>query len=277
MATVIRPGGAGWKAHAALRASGGTAHVVAPLADSLYLEAGGEILWLGGRGSLRHPRAVLAAGDLPRGHARLAIDLEGLEPWRPRRVQGADRAVLRAGARDLRERLAGSAHPARPAGLGRLLVAAPADFPLDRAARTVAEVAGACDRDDARGAASAADSLLGLGPGLTPSGDDFVGGVLFARCALGPSAAWARAGSAVVARARARTHPISAALLSDLATGEGPEPLHDLIDALARRATGAAWGAVERLGRHGASSGWDMLAGVLVGLAGTGALPPRRS
>ena len=141
-------------------------------------------------------------------------------------------------------------------------------------------MAEACERDDAPGTATAGEPLLGLGSGLTPSGDDFVGGVLFARHVLAPGdTAWSAAAASLVEGARTLTHPISAALMTDLAHGEGHEPLHDLIDALTvDRAPDRALRAVERLGRLGHSSGWDMLTGVLVGLAGPAALgflPPR--
>ena len=138
-------------------------------------------------------------------------------------------------------------------------------------------MADACERDDAAAAATAGEPLLGLGPGLTPSGDDFVGGVLFARHVLAPGdTAWSAAAASLVERARTRTHPVSAALMTDLAHGEGHEPLHDLIDALADGdAPDRARRAVEQLGRLGHSSGWDMLTGVLVGLAGPAALDRR--
>ena len=273
-ATVIRPAAMGWKAHAALRTSGGVARVMASLTESIYLKACGEIVWLGPPRSPRHPRAVLAAASSGR-HASLSFDLAGLEPWRPTRI-ALDRASLRTGAVDLAARLRRQRDGAPPPGFAGLLVGAPLDFPLHHAAGPVAEMAAACEVDDAGRAASAAGALLGLGPGLTPAGDDFVGGMLFARHALGPDAAWASVGATIVAWARARTHPISAALLEDLAAGESHEPLHGLVPALAQRAGGEAWRAVEQLGRLGSSSGWDMLTGVLVGLAGTSALPPRR-
>src|SRR5262245_26269855 len=61
--TMIRPTVVGWKAHTALRASRGVARVVSPLTASLYLEAGGAIIWLGERGGHCHPRALLGPVD----------------------------------------------------------------------------------------------------------------------------------------------------------------------------------------------------------------------
>ena len=64
------------------------------------------------------------------------------------------------------------------------------------------------------------------------------------------------------ALAAERTHPISAALISDLLAGEGHGPLHDLAVALMGDAPPArALAAARRLTALGHSSGWDMLAG----------------
>src|SRR5262249_31174456 len=45
-------------------------------------------------------------------------------------------------------------------------------------------LASACAADDPVSAAAAANTLVGLGPGLTPAGDDFTGGAFFARAVL---------------------------------------------------------------------------------------------
>jgi hypothetical protein len=166
-----------------------------------------------------------------------------------------------------------------PLGLGALLVGRVPPFPLDHAVAAVADLARACDADDVSVAVAAADRLLGLGPGLTPSGDDLVGGVLFARNRIGgpASAAWREAALTLVERARGRTNLISLALLADLAAGHGHEPLHDLADALGHGTVGGhAIDALHRLGAIGHSSGWDMLAGFLVGMIGPAALGSSR-
>jgi hypothetical protein len=135
-----------------------------------------------------------------------------------------------------------------------------------------AALARACARDQARDALRPGEQLLGLGPGLTPSGDDFVGGVLFARRLVG-GPAWASAAAALIECARARTNEISRALLADLADGHGHEPLHTLAATLGQGTLGdVAVDAVRRLDRLGHCSGWDMLAGFLAGLAGPDAL-----
>jgi hypothetical protein len=183
-----------------------------------------------------------------------------------------------AGARALLTGIRDASIAAPPLGLGQLLTGETPAFPLDRAVPHAIAVATACEADDPAALRLAAEPLLGLGPGLTPSGDDFVGGVLFARRLAGGDTGpgWERAALTLVERARARTHPISVALLADMAEGHGHEPLHDLVAALLSGA--AAPGArepVRRLTRLGHSSGWDMLTGVLAGVLGSAALQPR--
>jgi hypothetical protein len=136
-----------------------------------------------------------------------------------------------------------------------------------RARPSARALADACEADDPAGAVAAAGALLGLGAGLTPSGDDYVGGVLFARRLLGRgSAAWDTAVARIVADAAGLTHPISARLLADLAAGEGWAPLHDLALGLAAGDPDAALRAARALTALGHTSGWDILAGVVGGL-----------
>jgi hypothetical protein len=155
-----------------------------------------------------------------------------------------------------------------------LLAGATPPFPLDGAVPAARALAQACADDDPRAATRAAEALIGLGPGLTPAGDDYVGGAFFARALLGPAATrdasgWAAAAARVRTLAAERTHPISAALLADLLGGEGHAPLHDLGAALAAGAPlPTALAAARRLARLGHSSGWDMLAGFVGALLG---------
>ncbi len=146
----------------------------------------------------------------------------------------------------------------------------PLAFPLDGAGARADTLARACAADDPARSAEAATALLGLGPGLTPAGDDFTGGAFFARALLAragivDAAAWQAGASAVRTAAARLTHPIGAALLGDLLAGEGWAPLHDLAAALARDDEPAALDAAGRLTRLGHSSGWDLLAGFVAG------------
>jgi hypothetical protein len=123
------------------------------------------------------------------------------------------------------------------------------------------------------GVLDAASRLIGLGPGLTPAGDDFVGGLLFAVEQVGrafPSRVprdHARR-RAFLERVRTATNQISYAILCDLAHGHGPEPMHTLVSALVHGEEPAeAVAAAKAITRIGHTSGWDMLAGMMSGLA----------
>jgi len=113
----------------------------------------------------------------------------------------------------------------------------------------------------------AAASLLGLGPGLTPSGDDFLGGAMIALHALGRGAVAARLAGWVLPLATARTGAISAAHLACAAAGEASAALHDLLAALLTPGAAGLAETVEALAALGHSSGWDMLAGAALACA----------
>ncbi len=115
----------------------------------------------------------------------------------------------------------------------------------------------------------AALRVLGLGPGLTPSGDDFIGGIFFA-LHHAPRPHWRGTLPAVHARFRtaaaSATNVISAALLDDLMDGHSHQALHDLLAALQTEDPARIEAATTALLRIGATSGADMLCGVLLAL-----------
>lgn len=258
----------GWRAHAALVASGGRAEVVAPLSTSYYAEASGELVWVGPPGTPLHARAVVVSDPaaVPAGGS-VHLAIEGVAPWRPAAL-GAPSPAIRDAARVLHDQRAAIGEPR---GLGRLLVESVDDDVVVARARPHARaLALACVADDASAVADAARPLLGLGTGLTPSGDDYVGGMLFARRLIETHhrAVWDAAVARIVADAATLTHPVSARLLADLAAGEGWAPLHDLAVALADQDPEAALRAARHLTALGHTSGWDILAGVSAGLGG---------
>jgi len=262
---------AGATACRALAAADGRARVLARPGGAAFLTAAGEIVWLGPATAPLHPRAVLvsAVPDVAVG-TELDIDLANVTGWAPATTLDADGvARLRTAWRAL---TSDDAALGPPAGFGLLLAGAPLAFPLDGAADAARALAVACARDDAAAATPAALALLGLGGGLTPSGDDFVGGALFVRrllavARLADAPAWDRLAGVVTEAAVTRTHPISAALLGDLARGSGHAPLHDLVTALAAGEAPRARRAAASLVRLGHSSGWDMLAGLGAGFS----------
>ena len=126
------------------------------------------------------------------------------------------------------------------------------------------EVSRAVVRADRRAAAAAARPLVGMGPGLTPSGDDALAGMEAALHALGhPAAGFLAVALDDVVE---RTTAVSATLLRHAARGEFAERIHRLLAALLGKDDAALPGAVERAAAWGATSGMDGLVGVLAGL-----------
>jgi hypothetical protein len=250
----------GAKARAALAASGGVVRPLAAFPDAPYFDAAGEIVWVGARLPAMHPRAVVTVEPVTRGAAaRLgALPSDG---W-SRPLPSGGRTAVAAGAR-LHSNLASVGEPR---GFGSLAVGGTPPFPLDLAVGRVHALETAYRRDDAAAVFTASRALLGLGGGLTPSGDDLVGGALFGRrLVAGDARPWRVLGERLAAEARAASHAISAALLADLAAGASFAPLHALADALAAGDDVGAIAAARALVALGHSSGWDMLAGVLIG------------
>jgi len=272
---------AGHRALEALDGSGGALCVVAALSESLYARAGEALVWLGGPRATLHPRAVRVAVLPPaRTHDTLALDRARSTRWEPptSALDAGTATTFMTGCRALVRDLHALGRPlGTPGGLAALLLEQPRPATteaqlLERALPAARALGTACARDDWRAAADAAGDLVGLGPGLTPSGDDFVGGAFFVKALLAGAGlcdrdGWTAAATRVSNLAATRTHPISAALLDDLLRGEGWQPLHDLARALAGADTAAARVAARTLVGLGHSSGWDLLAGFLTGSA----------
>lgn len=261
------------------------------LADGAFGGAASEIAAAPARGgassadvaSVDHPAsrdaAVVRGADSRRRVAGGVFDVDATSAtiWTPHGLRATtwSAATVIRGSRAVRASLRALG---APDGFAAWLVGEAPPFPLERATARLEALARACDGDDAEAATAAARALLGLGPGLTPAGDDLVGGAFFGRRLLGNAgsadeAAWRRAAADVRALAHGRTHPISAALLGDLLDGQGHAPLHDLAFALAVGAPlDDALAAAARLARVGHSSGWDILAGFIVGVLGTAAV-----
>jgi hypothetical protein len=108
----------------------------------------------------------------------------------------------------------------------------------------------------------AIDALIGLGPGLTPSGDDFLGGVLVALHHLGASDVAGYLAEKVLSRAERRTNEISYAHLAAAAEGEGLAPLHAVLSNLCAPGAPRLGQSLSDVDAIGHSSGWDALAGV---------------
>ncbi|TMI99545.1 MAG: DUF2877 domain-containing protein [Alphaproteobacteria bacterium] len=109
----------------------------------------------------------------------------------------------------------------------------------------------------------AAEALIGLGPGLTPSGDDFLVGALALLDAIGERHAHAALARAITDALPGLTAPLSACLLRAAAAGQVGEALHRAVSSVI---TGDVDAAAAAAGQIGHSSGWDMMAGVMTAL-----------
>lgn len=117
---------------------------------------------------------------------------------------------------------------------------------------------------DADGIDTGVESLLGLGPGLTPSADDVLCGLIYGlqRSTISEKTAVTCLKNAV-RKHSGRTHPVSAAYLHAIAEGE----FFSRMDGVWRYLTGEGPDCLDALLEVGSSSGADMLLGLL--LAGT--------
>jgi Protein of unknown function (DUF2877) len=107
-----------------------------------------------------------------------------------------------------------------------------------------------------RNEGAAPDELIGLGPGLTPAGDDFVGGAMIALRAFGNLECADRIAAWALPLAKKNTNRISRAHLECAATGEGHEFLHGLLCTFEPK-------CLDQLARVGHTSGLDAAAGAL--------------
>jgi hypothetical protein len=211
--------------------------------------------------------------------APLVLGLRGAREWRPPAPPPWERSRLRRSLTWLEDAATGA--PAE--GMGRLIVPlatgaalpepGPGGSSLARRAWPGVVGLSAWARDAlaqgqrAEAPPPAVDGLVGLGPGLTPSGDDVLAGALLALHGLsrgdlaGVLARWLRP------RLEGRTGPVSLAHLQCAARGEGAAVLHDALAALSSgdpRSLAVALSTVDTLGH---TSGWDGLTGMVAVVA----------
>jgi hypothetical protein len=105
--------------------------------------------------------------------------------------------------------------------------------------------------------AGVARLLGGLGPGLTPAGDDVLAGIVLARHVYGADETRLRAAVDLV-----RSTELSLAYLRWAARGQCIEPAHEVLAALAAGDAARVAAACARLVHHGATSGADLLLGI---------------
>ena len=235
--------------------SSGDARVIAVFERSCYVETPSGLACVGavGNGPLN-----AYCGGLPAGLAvgdALQVDFGDASNWIPRKAPAGGVATAYASLERLRI-LATRRVP--PDGFGYLL------DPSRERPLAVEALAGWLAAPS--GVPVGAAGLIGLGPGLTPSGDDLIGGALCMLHATGRSDVAARLAAWGLPLAKANTNRISFAHLACAAEGECGEAVNDAIVAL------VAGGEVDlgRIAAIGHTSGWDALAGAVLALS----IPP---
>ena len=108
--------------------------------------------------------------------------------------------------------------------------------------------------------------LTGLGTGLTPSGDDFLGGMMIALHCLGYTGIRRSLWRGVRPCAEQTTNAISLALLRAASEGLGSASVHKAVSGILQGDIAAVRDAMPGLGRIGHSSGWDAMAGIVTAL-----------
>jgi hypothetical protein len=214
-----------------------------------YAYLGDEIVWAGTNPMTSHPRVV--------GTRVTPLSLRDISP--------TSQGQTKTGARIcLNEIAATDTH-----GLLLWLTDRDLPFPLNHAKPRFDAVRTALQANDIQAFEEAALRVLGLGNGLTPSGDDFLGGIFFA-LAHKSHPKWLLGLPALQGNLRMAceqsTNPISAALLSDNMAGTSYGVLHDMLNALESNDVKKIKNAREALLHLGSSSGADLLAGLLLAL-----------
>ena len=216
--------------------------------DYAYLH--GDIVWAGKQASTDHPRNALSK-------------------WQPETTLFKADSLFEGAL--ICKTLFNSNHPLAIRTKGLLLWLQNIDmpFPMNLNAARFDAIKLALIDNDLQAFTAASLRVLGLGNGLTPSGDDFIGGIFFA-LAYSPRQAWIEKLPAVKMQihnaAKESTNVISAALLDDLMAGYSYSVLHEVLIALNSQNIEKINMSCQQLLTIGASSGADILAGLLLSL-----------
>jgi hypothetical protein len=212
--------------------------------------------------------AVLRSSDgfaIP--DATVTIDLARAVPWSPALPAAArfrPTVELAQTAAAARRR---AAELAPLGGLAPMLSGrgVPADPWLTRAQALVTAQLAALESDDLGAALGPTIGLIGLGIGLTPSGDDYLVGLLAGLEATGDPARHDLA-TAIMTHAPARTTAFGAAALGHASRGAFSEHLHDVLVAVGGGGLDELARPIGRALAYGATSGSDTLVGLLAAL-----------
>lgn len=198
----------------------------------------------------------------------VAVDFSGLTPWRAPPVPPL-RAIDIAGGLG---QIAEAVERREAVGLGVLVGAlchgrslAPSGIDpfLKRSIPVIAALGDWVERamEGEAGPVPDPTPLIGLGPGLTPSGDDFISGFLVALRRLGRGAVADALAAVVLPIAERATNTISAAHLTHAASGQISACLIEVFDRVV--AGDGCEALLDQVSSIGHTSGWDCLAGLI--------------
>lgn len=216
--------------------------------------------------SVSRSGSTLRVGRDPRLH------FAGAQIWQPPAPPTFSSATLRSGL----TLLAASARQRAPGGLGLLLSMLPGSYvetsrdPLLHAAlppiRALRSWMGAA-LAGSPAPSPAIEPLIGLGPGLTPSGDDFLCGAMTAFHYLGHAMIARRLALRTLPVAARGTNLISAAYLRCAAAGHASSVLFDALESLVGGGDAYLAARLDAVHAVGHTSGWDSLAGAATACA----------
>lgn len=232
---------------------------------NVLVDMSDNIVWPGL--ALAPLQQVLVGGTIVSIAERLLFDFAGAEIWRPPRPPPFSLECMRAELK----LLSASALRRSAGGLGATLIGLEtlADWPpasndllLQAARRPMRDVADwllrAIQHQDELPPRSL-QSLIGLGPGLTPSGDDFICGVAVALHYFHFRDAACKLAEVVIPIAAQGTNFISSQFLQCAAGGQASNALFEALNAIQTgRDLEQRLNVIDAIGH---TSGWDTLAG----------------
>ena len=293
-----------------LSSAPGQGKVLAVVTNCIYLvNSDDQLIWLANEKAPMHTRSIQLSGALPGLVPNDPFQIEDQElifpngvvvnpknakDWRPADFSNKHLLALPEIYQKSREVFSHLAQ-LQPPGFGCFITPILASFESDGSSSqpqfgdpvlqfawpAVQSIARAAAAQDVRGIYARVNELVGLGSGLTPSGDDFLGGLFFALHILNqrfPSQFELNKTeiSRFLMQIRSCTNLISATLLDDLAGGLGPAPLHVFIqNLLMPESQEPSFEHALALASIGHSTGWDILTGLLSGLLWTCPEPKR--
>ena len=273
--------------------------VLAAFSNIIYLlDASKEISWIADLSSSMHRRCLQIFYLKSDFHAGInyfieqevihlgptvRIDLSKAQVWAPVECDLSERMTIQI----VKDRILSAFYTildaASPRGLGVFLSDIIAlstgysSFELRDRDNLIETIAGpilkkitiAVTQSDIASVISESANLVGLGEGLTPSGDDFFGGLIFCLNHIRkffPEAPELHE-QIRLEELKESTNRISFSIMSDMMKGHGIEPIHQLLqNIISGGAQKTIYENYSRLLRIGHSTGWDILTGVVIGL-----------